>query len=75
MAEALPKEMNCVVLDGFGGPEVLKPGRRPVPAVGAEDVLIKVAAAGICGTDFVRSARPHQFKVHTSKAGDVLRHR
>jgi putative PIG3 family NAD(P)H quinone oxidoreductase len=54
MAEALPKEMNCVVLDGFGGPEVLKPGRRPVPSIGAEEVLIKVAAAGINRPDVLQ---------------------
>jgi NADPH:quinone reductase len=54
MAEALPKEMNCVVLDGFGGPEVLKPGRRPVPSIGAGEVLIKVAAAGINRPDVLQ---------------------
>jgi putative PIG3 family NAD(P)H quinone oxidoreductase len=54
MAEALPKEMNCVVLDGFGGPEVLKPGKRPVPSIGAEDVLIKVAAAGVNRPDVLQ---------------------
>jgi putative PIG3 family NAD(P)H quinone oxidoreductase len=30
-----------------GGPEVLTPVDRPVPAVGADEVLIKVAAAGV----------------------------
>jgi putative PIG3 family NAD(P)H quinone oxidoreductase len=54
MAEALPKDMNCIVLDGFGGPDVLKPGRRPVPSIGAEDVLIKVAAAGINRPDVLQ---------------------
>ena len=52
MAEA--REMNCIVLDGFGGPEVLKPGRRPVPAVGDGEVLIKVAAAGINRPDMLQ---------------------
>jgi putative PIG3 family NAD(P)H quinone oxidoreductase len=54
MSNPLPKEMNCVVLDGFGGPEVLKPGRRPVPSIGADDVLIKVAAAGINRPDMLQ---------------------
>jgi len=54
MAETLPKEMNCIVLDGFGGPEVLKPGKRPMPAIGAEEVLIKVAAAGINRPDVLQ---------------------
>jgi putative PIG3 family NAD(P)H quinone oxidoreductase len=46
--------MNCIVLDGFGGPEVLKPGKRPVPIIGAEEVLIKVAAAGINRPDVLQ---------------------
>ena len=49
----LPSEMNCVVLDGFGGPEVLKPGKRPTPTFGADEVLIKVAAAGVNRPDAV----------------------
>ena len=39
--------MRCIVLDGSGGPEVLKVAERPVPALGPDQVLIKVAAAGI----------------------------
>jgi putative PIG3 family NAD(P)H quinone oxidoreductase len=54
MADAHPKEMNCVVLDGFGGPEVLKPGRRPVPSPGIGEVLIKVAAAGVNRPDVLQ---------------------
>ncbi len=44
---ALPDEMNYVELDGFGGPEVLKPARMAVPAPGDNEVLIEVAAAGV----------------------------
>ncbi|HVO04997.1 MAG TPA: NAD(P)H-quinone oxidoreductase [Candidatus Cybelea sp.] len=47
MTEALPQEMNVAELAGFGGPEVLKPARRPVPKPGSEEVLIAVAAAGV----------------------------
>jgi putative PIG3 family NAD(P)H quinone oxidoreductase len=50
----LPGEMNCIVLDGFGGPDVLKPGKRPVPSIGAEEVLIKVAAAGVNRPDVLQ---------------------
>jgi len=50
----LPGEMNCIVLDGFGGPEVLKPGKRPVPTIGADEVLVKVAAAGINRPDVLQ---------------------
>jgi NADPH2:quinone reductase len=51
---ALPADMNCIVLDGFGGPDVLKPGKRPVPEFGADEVLIKVAAAGINRPDVLQ---------------------
>jgi len=44
---ALPQEMTAIELDGFGGPEVLKPARRPVPVPDAGEVLIEVAAAGV----------------------------
>jgi putative PIG3 family NAD(P)H quinone oxidoreductase len=50
----LPSEMNCIVLDGFGGPDVLKPGRRPLPTIGADEVLIKVAAAGVNRPDVLQ---------------------
>jgi len=50
----LPGEMNCVVLDGFGGPDVLKPGKRPMPTFGADEVLIKVAAAGVNRPDVLQ---------------------
>jgi NADPH2:quinone reductase len=54
MPETLPKEMNCIVLDGFGGPEVLKQSKRPMPVPGSDDVLIKVAAAGINRPDVLQ---------------------
>jgi len=54
VTEALPKEMNVVELAGFGGPDVLKPARRPVPTAGPDEVLIKVAAAGINRPDMLQ---------------------
>ncbi|HEY4161690.1 MAG TPA: NAD(P)H-quinone oxidoreductase [Dongiaceae bacterium] len=54
MTETLPKEMNVVELAGFGGPDVLKPGRRSVPSIGSEEILIKVAAAGINRPDMLQ---------------------
>jgi len=43
----LPKTMTAINITGAGGPEVLRPGERPVPRPGAGQVLIKVAYAGI----------------------------
>jgi putative PIG3 family NAD(P)H quinone oxidoreductase len=54
LPKQMPKEMNVVELAGFGGPDVLKPARRPVPEIGAEEVLIKVAAAGINRPDILQ---------------------
>jgi NADPH2:quinone reductase len=43
----LPTTMTAIEIDGFGGPEVLKPTTRPVPLPSAGEVLIEVAAAGV----------------------------
>jgi len=51
---ALPQEMNVVELAGFGGPEVLKPAKRALPATAAGEVLIKVAAAGVNRPDVLQ---------------------
>ena len=47
-------QMDAVILNGFGGPEVLTLGKieRPVPAAG--QVLIKVAAAGVNRPDVLQ---------------------
>ena len=42
-----PQTMIAIVAKGAGGPEVLVPGERPVPATGPGEVLVKVEAAGI----------------------------
>lgn len=44
---SLPEHMNYVELDGFGGPEVLKPAQSAVPQPGDRELLVKVAAAGV----------------------------
>ena len=44
---SLPQTMTAIEIAGFGPPDVLKPTTRPVPAPGAGEVLIRVAAAGV----------------------------
>ncbi|MEU4982501.1 NAD(P)-dependent alcohol dehydrogenase [Streptomyces sp. NPDC021969] len=44
-------EMKAVLFDRYGPPEVLYVGRRPVPAVGPDEVLVRVRAAGVNGGD------------------------
>ncbi len=45
--ETLPAQMTVVAISRPGGPEVLLPETRPVPAPGPDEILIKVEAAGV----------------------------
>jgi NADPH2:quinone reductase len=49
-----PDSMLCIEISRPGGPEVLVPARRPVPAVAPGEVLIRVAAAGINRPDLLQ---------------------
>ncbi len=51
---SLPKTMTCIEITEPGGPDVLKPATRPVPAPGPGEVLVKVAAAGVNGPDMMQ---------------------
>lgn len=53
---SLPSEMNVVEITRHGGPEVLKPGRAPVPAPGEGQILIRVAYAGVNRPDALQRA-------------------
>jgi putative PIG3 family NAD(P)H quinone oxidoreductase len=50
----LPQTMRAIDPDTPGGPEVLVPVERPVPAPGPGEVLIRVAAAGVNRPDVVQ---------------------
>ena len=55
--------MKAVVIHHYGGPEALEYGEFPHPAVGAGDVLVKVAAATINPIDIMeRSGLTKDFK-------------
>jgi NADPH2:quinone reductase len=45
--EKLPAQMTVVAISEPGGPEVLVPETRSVPAPGPDEILIKVHAAGV----------------------------
>ncbi len=45
--EKLPAQMTAVAISRPGGPEVLIPETRQVPQPGADEILIKVQAAGV----------------------------
>jgi NADPH2:quinone reductase len=50
----LPKTMTVIEMRGTGGPEVLVPATRAVPAPGQGEVLIAVEAAGINRPDVLQ---------------------
>ena len=51
---ALPRTMRTIEVTQPGEPEVLVIGERAVPSVGAGDVLIRVAAAGVNRADVMQ---------------------
>ncbi len=52
----LPTTMRAIEISEPGGPEVLLPVTRPVPAPSTEDILIKVVAAGVNRPDALQRA-------------------
>lgn len=52
----LPATMRAIEISEPGGPEVLLPVTRPVPASSAEDILIKIVAAGVNRPDALQRA-------------------
>jgi NADPH2:quinone reductase len=54
MSAELPEQMTCIEIPEPGGYDALKPGTRPVPAVVENEVLIKVAAAGVNHPDLIQ---------------------
>jgi putative PIG3 family NAD(P)H quinone oxidoreductase len=51
---SVPAEMTVIEIAAPGGPEQLKPGRRPVPHPGDGEVLVRVAAAGVNRPDVMQ---------------------
>lgn len=53
---SLPETMTAIEISEYGGPEVLKPGTRPVPTASEGNVLIQVTAAGVNRPDAIQRA-------------------
>ena len=51
---AIPAAMTAIGITRPGGPEVLTPVQRPVPAPAADEVLIRIHAAGVNGPDVMQ---------------------
>jgi putative PIG3 family NAD(P)H quinone oxidoreductase len=54
MPETIPETMVAIDPPAPGGPEVLAPVERPVPVPGVDQVLIRVAAAGVNRPDVLQ---------------------
>jgi putative PIG3 family NAD(P)H quinone oxidoreductase len=50
----LPSRMTAIAIKSPGGPEVLVPEERSVPAPGATEILVKVRAAGVNRPDVMQ---------------------
>jgi putative PIG3 family NAD(P)H quinone oxidoreductase len=54
MMADIPDMMTAVEISAPGGPDVLKPCKRPLPQPGEGEVLVRVAAAGVNRPDVVQ---------------------
>jgi putative PIG3 family NAD(P)H quinone oxidoreductase len=54
MAAVVPTSMTAIEIRTPGAPEVLQPVQRPVPGVGAREVLVRVVAAGVNRPDVLQ---------------------
>jgi putative PIG3 family NAD(P)H quinone oxidoreductase len=54
MVKVLPDTMTAIEISSPGGPEVLRPVRRPVPRPARGEVLVAVAAAGVNRPDVMQ---------------------
>lgn len=54
MNNSMPAEMQAITIDEPGGPEVLRPVTRPIPAPGPREVLVRVRAAGVNRPDVLQ---------------------
>jgi putative PIG3 family NAD(P)H quinone oxidoreductase len=50
----LPDTMTAIAIAAPGGPEVLRPEKRPLPVPGASEILVRVRAAGVNRPDVMQ---------------------
>ena len=51
---SFPSAMAVIEMRETGGPDVLQPGRRPIPVLKDHEILLKVTAAGLNGPDLLQ---------------------
>lgn len=52
----MPQDMRAIEISAPGGPDMLRPTRRPIPTAGSHDVVIKLAYAGVNRPDALQRA-------------------
>ena len=52
----MPHDMRAIEIAAPGGPDVLTPTRRPIPTAGPQDMVIKLAYAGVNRPDALQRA-------------------
>jgi NADPH:quinone reductase-like Zn-dependent oxidoreductase len=63
-ASASAATMTAVVQDRYGGSEVLRLGRAPVPVIAEHEVLVRVRAAGLDrGTEHLMTGKPYAMRL------------
>lgn len=78
MSETLPQTINSIGFETPGGPQVLVPATIPMPQIGDNDVLIRVAFAGVNRPDCIQRAGHYPAPPGASKvlglevAGEVV---
>ena len=50
----IPKQMDCIEISKYGGPENLLISKREIPQISKDELLIKVEAAGVNRPDIMQ---------------------
>jgi NADPH:quinone reductase-like Zn-dependent oxidoreductase len=72
MQESIPQEMKATVIDRYGGPEELHVATLPVPEPNADEVLIRLASAGVGVWD--AEVRAGEFEIGERRFPKVIGH-
>src|SRR5215468_7930385 len=70
MQPAIPQQMKAAAIDKYGGPEVIHAEQLPVPKPKADEVLIRLDAAGVGAWD--PAVRSGEFEIGERRFPKVI---
>src|SRR5262245_44888171 len=70
MQPAIPQQMKAAAIDKYGGPEVIHAEQLPVPKPSADEVLIRLDAAGVGAWD--PAVRSGEFEIGERRFPKVI---